>query len=197
MRMSVRRHPREDSVVRNIGWRYRHLFLLTLVAVTFACGGSGKVQPPDSRQTEQAVAGEPREPEQSPLDTVSLDALLDSIRVIKGQFIDYQGVYWEFSGNRAVFSSFNRFKDSALVRLVDCLDRTDPVAATANGEPVALGFMCYKALEQVAYYESDYEDPTTEVGWPGILDADASETQLIAAKRAWQKVVTERSYVLH
>ena len=170
---------------------------MMLVVLTSACDEPGEVQAQDSSQTEQAVVVAPRQPEQSPLDTVSLDALLDSIRVIEGHFVDHQGVYWEFSGNRAVFQAFNRFKDSALVRLVDCLDRTDRVAATANGEPVALGFMCYKALEQVAYYEQDYEDPETDVLWPGILDANASEEQLIAAKRAWLVVVADRSYFLH
>jgi hypothetical protein len=131
---------------------------------------------------------------------VPLTTLMDSLGRVTGEFVLLQNT-WSFSGDQALFARFVAHADSphadSTVRvLVECLDRSDPARATVAGHPTTMGFMCFEALRRVANYEWGPED---EVGgsWPGILEPDASPSQLREAKQAWLKVVAASRYRLN
>jgi hypothetical protein len=80
--------------------------------------------------------------------------------------------------------------DSALVRLVACLDRSEPATATVEESPVPLGVICYEAL-RYGVRPTGFEDGED---WPGFIAPTATSEGLAAARRAWQDVVAEGSY---
>lgn len=129
-------------------------------------------------------------------DSLRLEALVDSLPLLRGEFTNPLPGRWDFSGDRRYLIAFERFGDSAVVTLTQCLDRADSAAATFQGRRVLAGFMCYAALTRVAYYEWDQE-PEQPALWLGIVPADATPRQLRAAKEAWTEVVRTKRYVLH
>lgn len=145
--------------------------------------GSGQSAPP-------TVSGAPQSQA-----LVPLQALLGSLARLPGDFTAWDQGPWEFTGDAQLLRAFDDHGDSAVVRLVECLDRSEPARATAKGKSVPVGVMCYWALRRLAYFEW-HEDPAYADGWPGEIEPTASLEALRAAKQAWAAVVREKRYRL-
>lgn len=160
-------------------FRPRLSFLAVVLCAAGCDGGSGGDVKPASADSQLSV-------------------LVDSLRVIPGEFTNAAPGRWDFSGDRSLLIAFEQFGDSAVAALVDCLDRLDTTQAVVSGRPVSLGYMCYAALERVAYYEwHQYQDVVENPTWPGMLDATATAEELRAAKAAWTQVVERKQYFLN
>jgi hypothetical protein len=127
-------------------------------------------------------------------DTVAV--LIERLRELAGTFPSSQSVGGEFTGDRELLVRLAEYKDSAVVKLVDCLDRTDSARATAEGQPVRMGVMCYLALSHTVSYEAADSKGDLDERWPGLVAPLASPNDLRLAKEAWKKVVAERRYTL-
>ncbi len=99
---------------------------------------------------------------------------------------------WEFIGDEQTLNAFGAFADSAVVRLVDCLDAGESTQVRVRGRQALLGVLCYTALRRVAYVER----PPGRQPWDGVVPADATIEQLRRAKVAWQEVVKKKLYHL-
>jgi len=129
--------------------------------------------------------------EQPAATTPGLAALVDSLSRVRGQF-SLVGAQWQFEGDDGVFRSIAELSgDSTITALVACLGDTTPVAATVGGKPVLKGAMCYSALHRVAY-STEQEDGSGT--WTGVVEPNATASQLRAAQKAWQDVVRRRRY---
>jgi hypothetical protein len=146
-------------------------------------------------------AAAPQAPRPAPVRTTSV---ADSLTALIARFPTVPGALGEhlpdFTGDQAVFLAASSLGDSAVARLVDCMDSDVGVAATLHGKPVTLGVLCYLTLNITAYYEP-YEahaenDPHRYDRWPGYLTLPTTSARLRAAKRAWQEVVHKHAYVL-
>jgi hypothetical protein len=173
--------------------------LLPAMVLTSACGPSAKVdQSADTaRHKNDRVATTASPPTASvvtaaPSPSVPLSALVDSLRRLRGAFTQSPAKVWLFSGDQSVFNTLFDRGDSAVVALVDCIDRSELVAATVSGKRVALGVMCATALLRIAS-ATEYEDSGD---WAGIILPTATPLQLREAKKAWKRVVAKRSYQL-
>lgn len=70
-----------------------------------------------------------------------------------------------FTGDRDIIYAFSTFEDSAVVRVVECLDDLEPAAATLDGDPVPMGVMCLEVLRCTASSEAtDAQGTSTERG---------------------------------
>jgi len=127
----------------------------------------------------------------------SLQAMIERLAELEGSFDtgDVTGPL-QFAGDRSFLRAFAQFGDSAVFRLVECMDRYEPAKATFNGKPVALGVMCYTALQSVAYYEHTDEHGDLTGEWAGYIDATASREEMLRAQNAWRKVIADSAYVL-
>ena len=164
-----------------------------LLAIT-GCGphqdGGDRTRAAGDQQTTQLMDSAQR------LDTSSqLEALVDSLAHVTGEFTRWESGRWEFSGDRSILGAFDRYGSRAVVQLVKCLDREEPTAARVRGRMVPHGVMCYWALRRLAYHESSTEDSAEPV-WPGEITPTASMDELRAAKQAWERVVAEGTYRL-
>jgi len=161
-----------------------------LITLALACRG----QP----QATSSQAKTPQPPAQSTI-TVSdsLNALFLKLPIVQGSLGERPS---DFTGDRTVLQAISSFGDSAVARLVDCLDRTTPTRVTYQGRPIPLGLLCYVVLDYTAYYEAYDErpqhDPNRYAPWPGNVDMSATPEQLRTAKRAWQDVVKRKVYNL-
>ncbi len=190
------------SGVRSIvgGWgRGRYCLrcgLVFAVAVAIACGdGEEDSAFQQSRESEASTTEAPSELGQS---ANPLDSLIENLRDLRGSFVNVAPGRWDFAGDRSALVAFEEFRDSAVVRLVDCLDRTELAAATVQEQQVPMGYMCYAALARVAYYEwHQYQDVVKDPSWPGEVAATASVEDLRQAKTAWLQVVEKHLYFLH
>lgn len=131
----------------------------------------------------------------------SLQPVGDSLGVLTGRLSQLLGSYsigahgqWVFSGDRTLFGAIAEFKDSAVTRIVDCLDDTTASLVTVEGRRVPVGVLCYEALLFAAYAEPEGID-TGE--WPGTVMPTATTQNLRAAKSAWLEVIRRRGYRLH
>jgi hypothetical protein len=125
----------------------------------------------------------------------SLNILLAKLPTVSGELNDPH----EFTGDMTVLRSITDLGDSAVARLVDCLDRTTPSAVTYKGRQVSVGLLCYVVLDRTAYYEAYDERPDDSHrydAWPGSVTYSATPEQLRQAKRAWKDVVRRRVYHL-
>jgi len=125
----------------------------------------------------------------------------DSLGVLTGRLSQLPGSYsigahgqWVFSGDRALFRAIAEHRDSAVTRLVDCLDDTTASLATVEGRRVPVGVLCYEALLFAAYAEPEGID-TGE--WSGTVMPSATTQDLRDAKSAWLEVIQRRGYRLH
>jgi hypothetical protein len=126
----------------------------------------------------------------------SLDSLLGALAELEGSF-PAQGppAIGDFSGDRSVLTAIADRGDSAVVRLVACMTKTEPTAVT-KGRRLKLGELCYAALVNTAYYEATDARGDVSPDWPGHVDLPATSSQLQAAKQAWDSVVARRAYHL-
>lgn len=166
---------------------------LALAAVLLACrsegrGPSGDAAPP---LQEAAPLQQPQADGERP---VAL--LIDSLRSLTGQFELLPENRWSFVGSSGVFGEFVPFGDSAVVRLVDCLDGPGEGVATVGGRRVPIGVLCAWALRHVASFESGAEDEVNGT-WPGAVEPTATRAQLEAAALAWRQVVAAHRYRLN
>lgn len=122
----------------------------------------------------------------------SLQTLIDSLSRVSGSFAEAAG-RWVYTGDQSVFGALAQYRDSAVLALVNCLDRMTPSKVTVGGRPVPLGVVCYSALQRVAY-PTEAED--AEGAWAGVVEPTASVAELQAAKQAWMRVVRTRRYRL-
>ena len=159
-----------------------HPLLLGFVLVSLACtGAAGDRSEQTASSAAQGTSGQ--------MDSIS--ALIERLRTASGRFVELPTRLWELQGVDSLLEAFAPFRDSAVVRLVDCLDRTEPTAMTVGGRPVLLGALCFEALTHIAYAEPE----GSETGeWPGVVFPDAAGPQLTAAKSAWAAVVRSRGY---
>ena len=122
----------------------------------------------------------------------SLDELMSLLKTIKGNF--YEPGIRGFSGDIRLFEAISKYGHSAVERLVGCMDKMEPVVATIFWEkPLLLGMMCHIAVDYVAYYEPE---PGEE--WEGtVRSLYPSPDEMIAAQKAWQKLVEKKLYILN
>jgi len=125
----------------------------------------------------------------------------DSLGVLTAKLEKLSGSYsigahgqWVFSGERTLFGAIAEHQDSAVARLVNCLDDTTASLATVEGRRVPLGVLCYEALRFTAYAEPEGIDSGE---WPGTVMPTATGSALRAAKAAWLEVVRQKGYRLH
>jgi hypothetical protein len=78
--------------------------------------------------------------------------------------------------------------------LVDCMDDISSSESTLGGVRLPRGLICYWFMIHLIYYEHGNEKGDIDFNWPGFILPDATPEQLRSAKRAWEKVVRERSY---
>src|SRR5258705_4919166 len=165
------------------------LLLPTMVLVT-ACGSSAKVD----QSTDTARRKADRLATVGPVHralgvgsaaapSVPLSALVDSLRRLPGEFTRSPSRVWLFSGDDAVFNTLFDRGDSAVVALVDCIDRSDLAVATLAGKRVAFGVLCATALQRIAS-ATEYEDAGD---WAGGILPTATPLQLKEAKKEWKK----------
>ena len=166
----------------------RRFLLLVSMAGAPSCRG------PDARaprtQSEQA----------SPAAVARLDSLVSGLSTLQGSLDST----WQFTGDNAVFRAIEALADSgaigdsAVTRLVACMERTDRARIRLNNQPVRVGVACYTVLRRLAYHEEgDSSDSTGGLtpDWPGDLaDPDVTIPNLRAAHDAWVRVVREKSY---
>lgn len=172
--------------------RYLQTVLAAALFLAAACRQSSRpaASSGDTAQHTSVAAASP-----TPADTAPLAALVDSLARLPGDFSSWEQGRWEFNGDAQVLSAFDRYADTAVVRLVACLDRTELAKATARGRPVPIGVMCYWALRRLAYYEWQ-GNPGFPDKWPGEINPTATASDLRAAKEAWLRVVREGKYSL-
>lgn len=86
-------------------------------------------------------------------------------------------------------------QEEAVTILVGCLDDTSPSRSVIDGQPVALGIICYQALTQLVYYEPTAADGDVAANWPGNMSLRASPQEMRAAKGAWKKAADAKLLV--
>jgi uncharacterized protein YceK len=137
-------------------------YLVILLAVVLG-GCSGAAQSETPRQSAASLTG-----------TYTWRA-----DVNRYQYSDAQGV-------ERILAAYPR--DQLLLSMVECLDDATPSKSTFDGNPIAVGAMCYEVLSNLVYYE-----PTTAT-WPGYVSPKASLQQMRDAKAAWAKVVRSKAF---
>lgn len=152
-----------------------------LLLLGLGCTGTGS-----SRRDEA-----PRSVGGSSVQADSIAAVIERLRTVPGRFVQLPTRLWELQGMDSVLEAFVPFRDSAVVRLVGCLDQREPTATALDGRPVRLGVLCFEALTHVAYAEPEGSESGD---WPGVIFPTATEDQLRAAKATWESVVRNRGY---
>jgi hypothetical protein len=120
----------------------------------------------------------------------NLDELINLLRTMPGYFRSSDE--FSFLGDTDLFDAIVEYGHTAVDRLVSCMDKTEPAVATMGegGQRVSFGTMCYVALRFRVYYE-----PEVGEKWRGItMRFPPSEEELQLAKKAWEKVLKEKSY---
>jgi hypothetical protein len=128
------------------------------------------------------------------LASLPTDSLIELLRSVEGE-LQWQGVVvGDFIGDKSVLFALIQRKDSVLVPLAECLDRTDPVATTWRGQELLLGHMCLVVLNSIVYYEHTDELGDLSGNWDGYVGVHSSIEEMRAAKAAWKKVIEEGRY---
>jgi hypothetical protein len=168
------------------------LAALLLVACTKAQKNDDKTHlaehvPPTPDSTKPASA-----------DATALTALIDSIKQLRGEYRFEPTKGWAFSNEPqliALLRSMEPFADSAVVRMVDCLDASTPSLTTVDGRAALTGVLCYEALRRSAVPIGYEDDP--DFTWKGYLKPTATSADLQEAKKEWQRVVESGKYRLN
>lgn len=123
----------------------------------------------------------------------SLATLVSRLRTLRGEFrrVPPYGL-WEFFGRKELFIAIAQFGDSAVERLVSCLDDSSSSATRIGDRVVLFGAVCYEALNWVAYVEM----PVEKLPWAGDVEPTAGAQQLRRAKAAWEEAVKNKTYSL-
>lgn len=127
---------------------------------------------------------------------VKLPAVL---KTLGGQYIwDEQTKRYHYSGKfilDKIIASENR--QQVLPVLVACIDDEFPTETQLNGKSVMLGILCYQALTQIVYHEptSGRLDGDIATNWPGYITPMATIDELRSAKKAWQQVFNNKTFI--
>jgi len=126
----------------------------------------------------------------------SITTLIKSLRRVGVHFDPPTPVnFAEFVGDHSDFHRFEEFRESAALRLADCIDNTLPTSTTYRGKAVALGYMCYTALRHLIYYEPPYDETSGASQWKGFLnEPNANQNAARQAKAAWLSVIRADLY---
>ncbi len=124
----------------------------------------------------------------------TLTKLIDRLGTTPGQFHRMPNGQYELTGGDSLLRPFAGLGDSAVARLVDCLDRTDSTAVIVDGHRALLGALCYEALTYVAYSEPE---GSLSGDWAGVVFPNANPEQLRAAKAAWLPLLSGKRYHLN
>ena len=159
----------------------RIVWLLTVVAWLAACDRRETV-----RQGEAAASTAARRP-------ATLDARIRALAAWRGRVGDAaaDSVLRDWF---APYADSGAVADTAVVRLVACMARTEPSGAVVHGQPVLVGALCHAALQQFVYHEEVGADGGLTAEWAGDIGLAASPTQIRAAYGAWSEVVRQRTY---
>jgi len=162
------------------------------------CSQSGSHGKPSSTdKSEHAIATEPTSAVSILAPDDSLTRLIDRLSITSGVWL--QGAEWSSLDIPRLLDAFEPFGDSAVVRLVDCMDDDRPAAATVERDTIARGAMCYAALTHIAYYEAFAHRPDDEHmmdPWRGDMSLGASPSVRRKAQAAWRAVVRLKAYHL-
>ncbi len=142
-----------------------------LMLLALACTGTGASR---TDETPPSAAGRSAQVD-------SMTALIERLRTVPGRYEELPTRLWELQGMDSILEAFVPFRDGAVVRLVDCLDRREPTATALGGRPVLLGALCFEALTHIAYAEPEGAESGN---WPGVVFPTATDAQLRAAKAA-------------
>jgi hypothetical protein len=88
----------------------------------------------------------------------------------------------------AIVAAHYTSRHSTLDDLVNCISDESPSHVLLKDSPVVLGVVCYEGLTKLIYFESDSSR------WAGYVDASATHQQLLAAQKAWRRVVQKKEY---
>ena len=159
-------------------------------------------------------ASEPKTGSIAPEDQAFLNNIINTLISAKGYFehspkpfvnitagnIRFDRAY--YSGDKSIFIRLGKIIDKhpevahqTISTLVDHLDDMRATGIIYNNKPVPLGIMCYQALQSFCTYEATDEDGAV-TGWDGHVSPGATEEDLKTAKKAWMKVLQEKTYML-
>ena len=125
----------------------------------------------------------------------TLGRLIQRLKTVGGTFTRTGSEHdYRYDGSLEVVRALASFGDSAVARLVQCMDREDTTSTTLEGKAVPLGAMCFDALRRIAYYEATDSEGDIDADWPGYITVAASRAERLRAKDAWEEVVANRSY---
>lgn len=165
------------------------LVVLTMVSTALGCSAEPQADPPEHSQRSTAAAL----PSAAQGDTI--DQLIAELRNVSGSFTRQgAGHDYRFDGSLDVVRALAEHGDSAVSRLVECMDREDPTQATLNGRSVPLGALCFDALRRIAYYEATDDQGDIDGKWPGYITVAAEREARLEAQAAWREVVANRLY---
>ena len=121
------------------------------------------------------------------------------VNITAGNIRDNRAYY---SGDKSIFIRLGKIIDKhpevahqTISTLVDHLGDMRATGVIYNNKPVPLGIMCYQALQSFCTYEATDEDGAV-TGWDGHVSPGATGEELKTAKKAWMKVLHEKSYML-
>jgi hypothetical protein len=127
-----------------------------MALLLIACSGDASARHQAAQSSVQVSAATASSSAASPTHADSLGRLIGRLAQLGGEFKrarHTKGWIYE-SQSTSIFAAIREFRDSAVVRLVDCLEDGRLSTTHADGRLVPVGAMCYQALRHVAYYES-------------------------------------------
>ena len=124
--------------------------------------------------------------------------LPEALTNLGGQYVwDDQKKRYHYSDKLrldTIVTSENR--QQVLPVLVACIDDKSLTKTQLNGKFVMLGILCYQALTQIVYYEhASDRSGDIATNWPGHITPVATLDQLRSAKKAWQQVLDNNTFI--
>ena len=123
------------------------------------------------------------------------EVLRNALLSLGGQYTkDAQGKY-QYSDKIKLDAVITKGdQDKNLNSLVSCMDDATSSQTLLEGKAVMLGVLCNQAVTQLVYYEQT--DKHGDVAqWPGYIAPTATIEELRAAKKAWQAVLENKSFI--
>ena len=126
-------------------------------------------------------------------------SIRDSVHIAIDRLIGSGGTFsgshaaGSFTGDRGGFNLLYRVieqgPDSVLMTLVECFTDTSATRVKYRGRPLSRGGLCYLALHNLAYRETDPDQ-----NWPGNFFDFPTPDRLRAAQQAWREAVKKGWY---
>jgi hypothetical protein len=123
-------------------------------------------------------------------------ALITSLKELRGEYERMANVEGYVFNKKSELETIVSSKgiDQTIQVLAACLDNVTPSNVTLGGKQLPLGILCYEGLTLLIYYEPTTSSGDVALKWPGHISPTADPNQMRAAKKAWTKVVKERSF---